>query len=330
MGGIGSKHPGYEVLEDLDGAWRCVGSRLGARFGTAGHSVEGRPIPRLDFGPRSGPSILLTGLVHGIELVGGLALLRLVEDLARAVPPARFTVLPVVNPDAVAENVSKLAAGRTAGRRSNRNGVDLNRNFARLGPVPRHPFGGSSRPGGFYYIGPRPFSEPETRTVAEVASRVRPQLALGYHSFGEMLLYPWAYTRAPHPRTEPYRALGRVFQSAQGKAAYDLRPAHALYPTVGDLDDWLDSELGTMAFTVEVGRPCRRLLHPRRLLDPFHWMNPRTPGPSIGRSVVGSRALIERFVAASVNRQAMSGERAPAPSDRPRLAARSRLTPTQT
>jgi hypothetical protein len=31
------------------------------------------------------------------------------------------------------------------------------------------------------------------------------------------------------------------------------------YSTVGDMDDWLDAEYGTLAFTVEVSRPMRRL-----------------------------------------------------------------------
>jgi hypothetical protein len=201
-------------------------------------------------------------------------------------------VLPVVNPDAVAENVHRLAEGRRAGRRSNRRGVDLNRNFSRLAPPRLHPLAGSRRPGLPYYMGPRPFSEPEARAVAEVAHRARPRAAVSFHAFGELLLYPWAHTPRPHPRRPVYEALGAAFRGAQGARPYDVRSAHAFYPTVGDLDDHLDHTHGTLAFTVEVGRLTRRVLHPRRILDPFHWMNPTDPEPALTPAVEGTLALL--------------------------------------
>lgn len=321
MVGLAAKCPGYGELDDWDGAWRRLATEVGAEVGTAGRSVEGRDILRLDFGPADGPSVLLTGLIHGIELIGGLALLELVRKLSASAPKARFTVLPAVNPDAVSENVARLRAGRRAGRRSNRRGVDLNRNFARLGPVPRHPFAGSTRPGRFYYIGEKGFSEPETRAVAEVATEIRPRLALGFHSFGRMLLYPWAHTRRPHPRTEAYRDLGAAFLEAQGERRYDLRPAHALYPTVGDLDDWLDAEFGTFAYTVEVSTLCRRLLDPRRLLNPFHWMNPLDPAAAVAPAAEGSLALVERFLASEPRAGAITPLRRRRSAAHPPLAA---------
>jgi predicted deacylase len=251
-----------------------LAARAGGRASIAGRSVEGRPIPRFDFGPEGAPAVLLTGGMHGSEYIGSLALLDAVRSLSRAPLPARLVVLPAVNPDALDGNAARLRRGLPAFRRGNSRGVDLNRNFPHPpGRRSLHPFAGSSWRHSLHYVGPHPLSEPESRAVADVADEVRPSLSLAFHSFGELLLYPWAHTRAPHPRSGEYRALGGAFARAQSRP-YRVMPARGLYPTIGDLDDWLDARHGTLALTVEVGRLDRRLLDPRCLLQPFWWMNP--------------------------------------------------------
>lgn len=274
----------------------------------AGTSVEGRPIHRFDVGPRSGVPILLTGLLHGTEVIGSVALAALVETLRTGDSEdadfvrshARVTVLPVVNPDAHAENMDRLARGRPAFRRGNARGVDLNRNFPEVAPLAAwHPFSGSRHRWSPHYVGPSPLSEPESRAVVAVADDVRPAVALGFHSFGDMLLYPWAHTRAPHPRRAHYRLLGAAFSAALRGAPYVVDQATRLYPTSGDLDDWLDHRFGTDAFTVEVGTLDRRLVHPRRLLNPFSWMNPSEPAAvddAVDRLVSALLPLLRRAV----------------------------------
>lgn len=251
-----------------------------------GTSVEGRPIHRFDLGPRDGVPVLLTGLLHGTEVIGSVALRALVArlragqcaDAEHVAATARLTVLPVVNPDAHAENLGRLARGCAAYRRGNARGVDLNRNFPAVAPLAAwHPFAGSRRRWSPHYVGPAPLSEPESRAVVAVAEDVRPVVSLGFHSFGDMLLYPWAHTRSPHPKSAHYRRLGSVFSGALRGAPYVVDQATRLYPTSGDLDDWLDHRFGTDAFTVEVGTLDRRLWHPRRALNPFCWMNPTDP-----------------------------------------------------
>ena len=141
-------HPGWGPLDDLDGWLNDWCARAGAHRSVAGKSVEGRPIPMVEVGPTDAPTVLLTGLVHGIELVGALALLRLLERwVAQPCPRLRLVALPVVNPDAFALNHRRIGQGQRASRRSNLRGVDLNRNFARLGRRSRHPFASDSDPG---------------------------------------------------------------------------------------------------------------------------------------------------------------------------------------
>jgi predicted deacylase len=261
--------------------------------------VQGRPIWRFDLGSRDpgAPTVLLTALIHGVEVIGSVTLLDVVSRLAadgELGQSARFVVLPIVNPDAFAANMDRLQRGRPAGQRKNANGVDLNRNFPVVGSARSwHPFAGSSLPFMPHYRGPRPLSEPESRAVHDVAVEVRPQLALGFHSFGNMLLYPWAHSRTPNPRLSGYQLLAGGFSAALGHVPYRCRQAVDLYPTVGDLDDWLDVTFATLALTVEVGGLDRRLFHPLRLLNMFCWMNPTRILATVGNVSPGVLGLLD-------------------------------------
>jgi carboxypeptidase T len=206
---------------------------------------------------------------------------------------ARLVVMPILNPDAFAANMDRLERGWPALQRKNGRGVDLNRNFPSvLERAPWNPLAGSRFRLSPYYRGPHPFSEPETRAVRDVVTGLRPVLSLGFHSFGNMLLYPWAWSRDPNPRFPHYSQLATAFQAALGGMPYRCKQASAFYPTVGDLDDWLDAERGTPALTVEVGGLDRRLLNPLRLINPFCWMNPTRTGPTISNLSPGVLALL--------------------------------------
>jgi hypothetical protein len=74
--------------------------------------------------------------------------------------------------------------------------------------------------------------------------------------------------------------------------------ARELYAISGDLDDWLDAELGTYAFTVEVSRPSLALLRPSRLTNPFCWMNPSEVRPTVKNTTPGVSALVTSALAA--------------------------------
>jgi carboxypeptidase T len=280
VGFVSSVHGHYLGLADFESRWRDLAARVGARESQAGTSVQGRPLWRFDFGSRDpgAPAVLLTALIHGVEVIGSVTLMDVASRLIAegGLPDgARFTVMPIVNPDAFATNMDRLARGHSAHQRKNANGVDLNRNFPIVGNAkPWHPFSGSSYKMMPHYRGPHPLSEPESRAVHDVAVEIRPRLAVGFHSFGNMLLYPWAHCRQENPRLPLYRKLAVGFSRAVGKTPYRCRQAVDLYPTLGDLDDWLDVQFSTLALTVEVGGLDRRLFHPRRLLNPFWWMNP--------------------------------------------------------
>jgi predicted deacylase len=270
----------------------------------AGASVEGRPIRAYELGVPHGAPVLLTGLMHGVEIVGSLALLELVRHLvteprSEVLRHARVVVVPIVNPDALHANCARLVAGQRAFHRCNARGVDLNRNFPRLREtLPTNPLGGSSWRRSPHYVGPYPLSEPETRALHRIAHDLSPRVSVAFHSFGELLLYPWAFTSRPNPRRATYERAGRAFTRGLRGATYRVMQATDWYSTVGDMDDWLDAEFGTLAFTVEVSRPMRRLSNLRRLSNPFAWSNPVEVSPAVKGVPAGVDALVREALAA--------------------------------
>jgi murein tripeptide amidase MpaA len=304
LGRLPSPWHEYPDAAGFDEAWARLAVVSGAHVRTVGTSVEGRPIRSYELGAPDGEPVLLTGLMHGVEAVGSLALLDLVQHLLaepgrETLRHARVVVVPVVNPDAFHANCTNLAAGRRAFQRCNARGVDINRNFPRQSrDMPVNPLGGSRWRRSPHYVGRCPMSEPETRALRDVAAALRPRVAVGFHSFGELLLYPWAFTSQPNPRRAKYERAGRAFSRSLQSVTYRVMQATDWYSTVGDMDDWLDAEFGTLAFTVEVSRPMRRLSNLRRLSNPFAWSNPIDVRPAVDGIAPGVDALVREALAA--------------------------------
>jgi|SRR5947209_5668411 len=127
-----------------------------------GYSVDHRPITAIERGdPDSPRRVLVVGCIHGNE-PAGIAIARALATTA--VPPeVDLWVVPDLNPDGLAERT-----------RVNAHGVDLNRNF----PYRWTPIG---VPGSSHYAGPRPLSEPESRSLATLLQSMRPTLGIWYH-----------------------------------------------------------------------------------------------------------------------------------------------------
>jgi murein peptide amidase A len=130
----------------------------GTREVLLGRSVEGRPIVAHQVGnPNSPRRELAVGCIHGNERAG-IAIARRLERMSPT--DVDLWIVPVLNPDGV--------AART---RANAHGVDLNRNF----PYRWRTLNGVD------YSGPRPLSEPESRSAYRLIRRLRPQVSLWFH-----------------------------------------------------------------------------------------------------------------------------------------------------
>ena len=107
---------------------------------------------------RGSKPVLVVGCIHGNEGAG----LAIVKALERLRPPAGddLWLIENLNPD-----------GYAGGTRQNAHGVDLNRNF----PWAWRPLGGT------FDSGPRPLSEPESRSAYRLILRVRPAISIWFH-----------------------------------------------------------------------------------------------------------------------------------------------------
>jgi protein MpaA len=130
--------------------------------------VRGRPIvARVVGDPAASRHILIVGCVHGNETAGE-AITRRLRSVA---PPARTALWLVdeFNPD-----------GCKANTRQNARGVDLNRNSAWHWQHLEHP-------GGTYYSGTGPLSEPESQAINRLVSHLRPAVSIWYHQHASLV-----------------------------------------------------------------------------------------------------------------------------------------------
>ncbi|XP_058794270.1 carboxypeptidase A2-like [Phymastichus coffea] len=137
-------------------------------------------------------------------------------------------------------------------------GVDPNRNFNihwgedKVG-------GASTDPCHDTYAGPEPFSEPETKAISDYIMENRQTIRtyLTLHSYSQMLLVPWGFTRSKPPDFDDLMNIANKAKKAIAKVSgteYKVGPAaELLYPTTGSSDDWAKAIAGVKnAFTMEL------------------------------------------------------------------------------
>lgn len=213
-----------------------------------GYSVEQRPIESYRFGYGIHEIVLVGGIHGGYEWNTILLSYQLI-DFFQANPqriPSNVTliIIPSANPDGQflitgkeGRFVPEDVTGSTAPGRFNANGVDLNRNWdcdwSPVGVWREQEVSG----------GERPFSEPESESLAQFLIGIRPNLVIFYHSAADGL-----YNGNCSPDVALSQPFLEQYSIASGYPAYDKFTA---YPITGDASDWLDLQ-GIPSFTVEL------------------------------------------------------------------------------
>ena len=130
-------------------------------------------------------------------------------------------------------------------------GVDGNRNF------PEHwkydDEGSASLVSDETYRGPSPGSEPETQALDEVLDRARPAYHISYHSFGELLLYPFGYQVNTPSADDPLFVAWAGTDKKPAVQGYDPGVGADLYTTNGEQTDYAYSAYGALSITPELG-----------------------------------------------------------------------------
>lgn len=222
------------------------------------------------------PAVLYNGVHHACEVMGLEICMRLINDLLSAYgsdPQITFWIdnteiwfIPLLNPDGHTAVTSETSVYWRKNARDldgdmvayeyqcndwwtcYTEGVDLNRNYDF-----NWEYGGSYQPWHYNYRGEFPFSELETQALRELALDQRFALSISYHSYGEIVFYPWEWGKGFAPDETALRNIASNIASRITKQnqeqPYDYGHNGAL---AGMSANWLYGKLGTFDFIVEV------------------------------------------------------------------------------
>jgi murein tripeptide amidase MpaA len=252
------------------------------RVFSIGKSQQGRKIWAAEVSDRVGidegePEVLFDGLHHAREHLGVEQTLYVLDLLTgkygksgsvgrrvtKLVGKRRIWIVFMLNPDGLAYDLGgnpyrEWRKNRQPTPGSSSIGTDLNRNYGyRFGCC-----GGSSgKPSSAFYRGPKAWSAPETRALRDfVDSRVidgrqRIRAHITFHTAGELVLWPYGYTRADVPSDMTrldQRALKKMAKAMALANGYRAKQSSGLYRTDGDMIDWMYGKHRVFSYTFEL------------------------------------------------------------------------------
>lgn len=239
-----------------------------------GNSYENRPIyyVKISDNPNeeeNEPEVLYTSLHHAREPIGMMQLIYFMYHILESyetndsikclLNERQLYFVPVVNPDGYLFNQTNRPAGGGNWRKNRKKningtmGVDLNRNYP-------YQWGfdddGSSPEGNSeIYRGSSPGSEPEIKAIMIFCKSHNFKNALNYHTFGNLLLYPWGYAEEICEDKENFETFAQEY--VRSNKFLPGSPPQILYNANGGSDDWMYGEQFSkskiFSFTPEVG-----------------------------------------------------------------------------
>lgn len=232
----------------------------GFETGTVGESELGRRIPYVFVGKKNGNYMIVQGAMHAREHLTALVVVCLAKELVSNKSlklDGGIYFVPMTNPDGVElcqqgvkiidnkELKSNLIAMNKGTDftlwKANGKGVDLNVNFdAKWASGTLNEFCKSSA----NYVGKCPFSERESRCLAEFTQRIKPCVTLSYHLKGEQIY--WDFGQQGYDRQRD-KLLAELIAKRTGYTIVDGKGS------VGGYKDWCVEKLNIPSFTIEVG-----------------------------------------------------------------------------
>ncbi len=247
-----AKHPGlahkFTIGKSLEGR-DIVGIRISP------HAIDG-------FTPTALPGVVIMGGHHAREHLSMEMPLMMAKHLLenrdstvlRLLDTRDIFLIPMVNPDGAEFDISTGSYKMWRKNRSLNNGnrcagVDLNRNYGfKWGTG-----GSSNSPCSDTFMGPSPFSEPETVAVkAFIESHPNLKVLLTLHTYSELILYPWGVSYDGIENVNDRTTYERMAQAMAVWNKYKPQQSSDLYITSGDTVDWAYGTLGMFAFTFEL------------------------------------------------------------------------------
>jgi hypothetical protein len=290
-----------------------------SRLETIGTTLEGRPIWALkitdnpDARESEEPVVLFNAMHHAREVMTTEIAFDTIdylltgygvnEQVTRWVDRNEIWIVPMVNPD----GNHKVWTSDSMWRKNARGnyGVDINRNY----PYQWNACGGSS--GSRYsqtYRGPSPASEPETNALMSLVARIQPVFNISYHSYSEMVLYPYGCNSQFTINREVVEGIGAQLanllpsdDNASRRYAHGT-PWQLLYSVDGGDTDWMYNQYGVIPYVIEVNstrlgfQPSySRWRQPtvEKMRAGWAFLLDRLEGPGIRGQVTAERVLFE-------------------------------------
>jgi hypothetical protein len=276
LGSMGGFYTLEEVMAELDEMHTLFPDLITARAAISDTNLthEGRKQwwvkisdnPEMD---EDEPEVLFTGLHHAREPMSYQQMIwfmwYLLEnyetnpDIKTMVDYSELYFVPVVNPDGLEYNYSTNPGGGGMWRKNRRDngdgsfGVDPNRNYGYKWGLDDS--GSSPVPSDQTYRGPAPFSEPAIANMRDFCNAHHFKIALNYHSYSNLLLYPWGYTPDPPADGGLFDLFARLMTRENH---YTTGSANTtIYEVNGDSNDWMYGEQDTkekiFAYVPEIG-----------------------------------------------------------------------------
>ena len=220
-------------------------------------------------------AVLYIGIHHACEVMGGETLLYMIghflenygidPQITAWIDNYEIFFVPLMNPDghfAVIDGISEF--WRKNARDLNNNGVyyqfqggtwwtdvtegiDLNRNYDWFWEI-----GGSGNLRSYYYRGDSPFSESETQAIRNLGMAQHFVCGISFHSYGEVIIYPWDYNGQPSPDQDVYDTFAdelasRFIRDNGGGYSASIYGAES-----GQCRNWFYGVTGSLFFCVEL------------------------------------------------------------------------------
>ncbi|XP_053611116.1 uncharacterized protein LOC128675620 [Plodia interpunctella] len=218
-----------------------------------GKTCEGRQIRMLKVsnGNKDNSGVWMDGAIHAREWISAAVVTYIADRLVRnyneqpeAVTNKDWFIVPVINPDGYEyTHTNDRMWRKNRAKYGECVGVDLNRNFS-YGWGEKGEEGSSEDPGNIFFRGPEPFSEPETVAVrkAIVDSGTTFKVFLSFHSYGEVIIFPWGYTGDPCPDyvelLEGGTAMAKAIYATSGHTYKVGSTKDLMYFAAGTSTDW--------------------------------------------------------------------------------------------